>query len=268
MPPSKLQAKADEAFSAGLPPFEIIKAQSELLYLCILHEAAGTTLSRYQGSAHEALSSLYGTMQQEVREAAKEEQGYQQKLNLRVVAEWARLSESADMEARQGFAEKVQRLSGCIKDVFALAGPEGRYAAVVGEFAAWKEGVDSIFRARRENSSHGSVGFVQGLGKEWHESHASVLQRVRLVGREMDLLPPAPASAQEEGGADSQAALVQMLRVLQSLVSGMREEMEGLLELERMVLAEEKEWVEKAVEGLSLDEVQSQVRQQVAAWQQ
>jgi hypothetical protein len=77
------------------------------------------------------------------------------------------------------------------------------------------------------------------------------------------MLPSAPPRANEEG---SESSLAIMLKYLNDLVLGMKEELEAMLRLERQVVSTEKQRVSNAVAGLSMDTLLQSSEEWTAAW--
>jgi hypothetical protein len=77
------------------------------------------------------------------------------------------------------------------------------------------------------------------------------------------MLPSAPAGT---NGEDSDSSLAIMLRCLNDLVLGMKEELEAMVRLERQVVSTEKQRVSNAVAGLSMDTLLQGSEEWTAAW--
>jgi len=73
-------------------------------------------------------------------------------------------------------------------------------------------------------------------------------QRVRILEREVAVLPPAPERESSEGGAVPTLAV--MLDQLTTTVKGMNEELGIMIIIEKEMLKLEKKWIDKAVERI------------------
>lgn len=155
----------------------------------------------------------------------------------------------------QEAAETIQSLSGCLNELMMLSAPESKYAALVHMFSEWAT------EATEQDRAH---IFSGPLPSTWHQLHASISQRVRMVEREVEMLPPVPSQSSEES---AEASLAVMLRNLRSLVLGMKEELSVMVRLEQQVVSTEKERVSNAVAGLSLDAILQSSDEWTPAWQ-
>ncbi|KAH0128104.1 hypothetical protein KCU67_g17226, partial [Aureobasidium melanogenum] len=104
--------------------------------------------------------------------------------------------------------------------------------------------------------------FSGPLPQDWHYTHASLTQRLRLVEREVEMLPSAPSQTNE----DAESSLSLMVKCLKNLVSGMKEELEAMVRLEQQVVSTEKQRVGNAVAGLSMDSLLQNSEEWTAAW--
>jgi hypothetical protein len=231
--------------------FETTKLQSELLYLCVLHEAAEPNLRSYEKSAKKALQAEFEATQEEVEQIREQERIFQEQGNLAAIAEWLGV-QGAHVSPEA--AEMIQSLSGCFNEIMMLSAPESRYTALVHSFSEWAA------EATEQNRAH---IFSGPLPQDWHHTHASITQRLRLVEREVEMLPSAPAGT---NGEDSDSSLAIMLRCLNDLVLGMKEELEAMVRLERQVVSTEKQRVSNAVAGLSMDTLLQGSEEWTAAW--
>lgn len=150
-------------------------------------------------------------------------------------------------------AEMIQSLSGCFNEILGLSAPESRYTALVHSFSEWAAEATEPDRAHV---------FSGPLTQDWHHTHASLTQRLRLVEREVEMLPSAPSQTNE----DAESSLSLMLKWLKNLVSGMKEELEAMVRLEQQVVSTEKQRVGNAVAGLSMDSLLQNSEEWTTAW--
>ncbi|KAK6001473.1 hypothetical protein QM012_002804 [Aureobasidium pullulans] len=250
VPSSRAAPSAEEKAVQSGAVFETTKLQSELLYLSILHESAGPNFRSYEKSAREALRTEFQAAQNEVNEIREQERLFQEQANLAAIAEWLGV-EGAHMGPEA--AEMIQSLSGCFNEIMMLSASESRYTALVHSFSEWAAEATEPDRAHI---------FSGPLPQEWHHTHASITQRLRLVEREVEMLPAAPSQRDE----DAQSSLAVMLKCLKNLVSGMKEELEAMVRLEQQVVSTEKQRVSSAVAGLSMDTLLQSSEEWTAAW--
>ncbi|KAH0292757.1 hypothetical protein M436DRAFT_60404 [Aureobasidium namibiae CBS 147.97] len=231
--------------------FETTKLQSELLYLSILHEAAEPNLRSYEKSAKRALQTEFEAAQEEVGQIREQERIFQEQGNLVAIAEWLGVQGA---QVHPEAAEMIQSLSGCFNELMMLSAPESKYTALVHDFSEWAA------EATEQDRAH---IFSGPLPQDWHHTHASITQRLRLVEREVEMLPSAPSSTNEEA---PESSLAIMLKCLNDLVLGMKEELEAMIRLERQVVSTEKQRVSNAVAGLSMDTLLQSSEEWTAAW--
>lgn len=236
--------------------------QSELLYLSLLHEAAGPSSHAYESSAQKALQAAYEALQHERELSMQMEQAYRETLNLNALAAWIRVGDDNIKGTSQDLANSVQSLSSCVHGLSGLSGPEGRYSRLVQEFTAWIEEADPTLDAGDSEPGINARLFINPLSQEWHESHTSLSQRVRLLEREVELLPPLPGNTDITG---PEPAISIILRILGSSVLAMRQELQVMLDLERSVLVGETRRVEQAIRRLQLVPLE-EPQLQPAAW--
>ncbi|CAD0112587.1 unnamed protein product [Aureobasidium uvarum] len=250
VPPSRAAPSAEEKAVQSGAAFETTKLQSELLYLSILHESAGPNFRKYEKSARKALQAEFEATQDEVEQIREQERMFQEQGNLAAIADWLGVQGAhASPEA----AEMIQSLSGCFNEVMVLSSPESKYTALVHGFSEWAN------EATEQDRAH---VFSGPLPQDWHHTHASITQRLRLVEREVELLPSAPPRIGE--AVDSSLSI--MLKCLKDLVSGMKEELEAMVRLEQQVVSTEKQRVSDAVAGLSMDTLLQCSEEWAAAW--
>lgn len=244
--------------------FEITKLQSELLYLSLLHQAAGATLRGFENSARDALNGDFYKLQIQYKQVRGEECSLQEQVNLMSLADWSRTSGSKGIHLGPEFAESVQRLSGALTDIAAFTSKEGRYSELVQTFSTWIAEAHATAQARETSPYQKNDLFVVPLSLGWHESHASFAQKLRSLEREVGMLPPLP-SAQGQGDGPN-PALGLMLSSLRSLTAGIKEELDMMERLEKQTLEKEKLWVEEVIAGLSLDSFQEKYDTPGTAW--
>lgn len=235
--------------------FETTKQQSEILYLSLLHESAKSNLQRYEKSARKALKQEFEGIQDEVQHIRGEEQLAQEQGNLTAIVDWLNVLKGNDTHFTQEAAETIQCLSGCMNELMMLSAPESKYSTLVHEFSEWAT------EATEQDRAH---IFSGPLPQDWHQLHASISQRVRLVEREVEMLPPVPHRP-DDGNTESSLNIV--LRCINSLVKGTKEELEAMVQLERQVISTEKQRVRSAVDGLSLDMLLKDDEEWTPAWQ-
>ncbi|KAI5197655.1 hypothetical protein E4T39_07220 [Aureobasidium subglaciale] len=251
VPSSRAAPSAEDKAVHSGAAFETTKLQSELLYLSILHEAAGPNLRSYEKSARKALQAEFEEAQQEVAQIREEERTFQEKGNLVAIAAWLGI-QGAHIGPEA--AEMIQSLSGCFNELVMLSAPESKYTALVHTFSEWAS------EATEQDRAH---MFSGPLPQEWHHMHASIAQRLRLVEREVEMLPSAPPRTTEDG---IESSLAITLRCLKDLVLGMKEELEAMVRLEQQVVSTEKQRVDKAVAGLSMEALLQSSEEWMAAW--
>jgi hypothetical protein len=186
-----------------------------------------------------------------VEQIREQERIFHEQGNLAAIAEWLGV-QGAHVSPEA--AEMIQSLSGCFNEMMMLSAPESRYTALVHSFSEW------AVEATEQDRAH---IFSGPLPQDWHFTHASITQRLRLVEREVEMLPSAPAGRNVE---DSDSSLAIMLKCLKDLVLGMKEELEAMVRLERQVVSTEKQRVSNAVAGLSMDMLLLGSEEWTAAW--
>ncbi|GAB7343970.1 hypothetical protein MBLNU457_1909t2 [Dothideomycetes sp. NU457] len=233
--------------STNLDTFETQKLQSELLYLSLLHQYSTPTLTQYTASAKRTLRKRFETIRQANLAIIDEERWVQRTANIAALAAWSLPSAHAKPGTSEDLTENVQRLSRCLSDVTAWTEPDGRYEKLVTEFESWVDAAETILGGREMSTSSGDL-FISPLPSSWHQSHASMEQRVRILEREVTVLPPAPERESSEGGVVP--TLIVMLDQLKATVEGMNEELGIMISIEKEMLSMEKEWVDKTVERI------------------
>ena len=121
------------------------------------------------------------------------------------------------------------------------------------DFETWIDESETILAAREESGASTSTSgagelFVSPLSAFWHQSHASMEQRLRILEREVAVLPPAPERENAEGAVVP--TLEVMLGQLADSVTGMKEEMSVMAVIEKNVLGREREWVDRTVDRI------------------
>lgn len=250
MPSSRPAPSAEEKTVQSGAVFETTKLQSELLYLSILHESAEPNFRSYEASARKALQTEFEAAQDEVNEIREQERIFQEQGNLAAIAEWLGV-EGTHMGPEA--AEMIQSLSGCFNEIMMLSAPESKYTALVHSFSEWASEATEPDRAHI---------FSGPLAQDWHQTHASITQRLRLVEREVEMLPSAPSQANN----DARSSLSIVLECLKNLVLGMKEELEAMARLEQQVVSTEKQRVSNSVAGLSMDTLLQDTEEWKAAW--
>lgn len=244
-------------------PFETSKMQSELLYLTLLHREAEPTLRSYQTSAHKALRRNFDAMQHDEEVWKQDELSYRETVNLQALIRWSESVGGVVSDGVQNLAQLIRALSSCIHELTGLASPDGRHADLVQEFTNWIEIAETIFTNQSSGTESSVSSFVNALSDEWHAAHTSVSQRLRHLEREVATLPPLP----DESGSDaSESSLASILLLLRSSTSGMRQELDLMLDLEQQVLAREKQRIEVEINKVRSDKITKLQPMQRAAW--
>lgn len=175
-----------------------------------------------------------------------EERRIQQNANIAALAAWSLPNAHARPRASEDLTENVQRLSRCLSDVTAWTEPGGRYDKLVAEFESWVDVSETILAGRETPSSSEDL-FIPPLPSSWHQSHAAMEQRVRILEREIAALPPAPGRS---SGGSIVPTLEIMLDQIMATVKGMNEELGIMLSIEKEMLSMEKKWVDDTVERI------------------
>lgn len=264
VPSSRTTVLAEDKMAPTGSSFETTKLQSELLYLSLLHQSAGTTLRSYEKSARSALHGDLDKLQLQYKQLRVEERKLQEQVNLMSLADWSRMSDGKGMHLGPEFAENIQRLSGALTDMAALTAGEGRYSELVQVFSTWIADARTTTQAREMSSPQKNDIFVAPLPLEWHQSHALFTQKLRLLEREVEMLPPLPSV---QGQSDApKSALNLMLETLQMSTTCIKEELDVMVQLEKQTLEKEKLWVEDVMAGLSLEMFQEKQDTLDTAW--
>lgn len=235
--------------------FEVARARSELLYLSVLHQSADANLHKFEESARRSLSKQFGLLQKEEGKLSSDERVIQEEVNLRAMARWGNIGSGA--ANYDGFEGNIQTLSRCLTELTQFSAPDGRYASLVAEFEVWFDQAEVILYARANTAAFAMRDdmFLSPLAQEWHGSHGSISQRLRLLEREVELLPPFTNDETPDASTAFPSALERMLGYLKSTVSGTRQELDSMLAIERQILAREKAWIEDAISGQSLSNI-------------
>lgn len=266
IPSSRSEPGVVQQTSAGgaASSFEMTKLQSELLYLSLLHQNADSTLRAYNRSAEEALRTKYTALQNEQAQSKETERLHRQTINTNALAEWAGYTGNGKTGLNQHFGELIRRLSSCLHELVGLSGTEGRYSRLVEDFSAWLPAMNEDAQSHGlHNANYAHQVFIDALPQDWHDSHASISQRLRLLERDIEGLPPLPECSSESGVAES--ALAKFLVVLTSMTKGMRTELDSMFEIQKMVREREAERVENAISKIQLGALRDGLVQ-AAAW--
>lgn len=243
--------------------------QSELLYLSLLHQSAEPTFTAYTKSARSSLKKQFDALQRESEKVTAQEQRIQERLNTHALARWAEQSPRPEMSAGQDLLGNVQKLSRCLGDLMGLFEQGGRYQKLIDQFESWLAEATQVSQARSSQQMDAMAIdslFVDPLPQTWHQAHLSLVQRVRLLEREMRSLTPVPPL-----GGDAPetplSAVEMMLKGLQSLIGGMKQELQIMNGIEHKILEEEKGWIERTIAALALDNLQLEDQSQdVRLW--
>jgi len=283
---STLQQHFSPAKSTGKPPlpssrpvpsgespnfeasFETTKLQAELLHLSLLHQEATVALRKYDRNANESLRKQFELLKHEKKTCEQAERTYQETLNTNALAEWAESlsSNSTASGGMQDFAEAVRSLSSCFNELIGLSSPQGRYSVLVKQFTVWIDRAEAICNGEHATSDAlTQTWFVDALSAEWHDSHSSISQRLRLLEREVGRFPPLMSSSESTSVGSSESALARVITTMRSLTPGMRRELDAFVDLERLVLSREARRVDEMVEKLRIEDVKGQ-SSRPAAW--
>lgn len=233
--------------------FETTKAQAELLYLSLLHEGAHSSLEQFEQSAGETLQKNFDALRKTQQALSLDERAIQEQVNLTELARWRdEAGSGAHVSTDAHLSESLQRLSACLSELILLSAPDGQYRRLMTVFSNWLTPTENLFEARNTSTyiSETTWHFIAPLDQQWHEAHDSCSRRLRLLERDIGLLPVlSPLDREDES---SSPALRIILNFLTAFSAGIREELDLTLRIERQVLEKEKQWVEKAIEGLDL----------------
>ncbi|KAK5109069.1 hypothetical protein LTR62_007525 [Meristemomyces frigidus] len=236
----------------GAPTFEVLKQQTELLQLSLLHQASLQTAQEYDTSARRQLSKKQAKLRKAHETIAAQESEQNRIASLTILEDWCPHDPSL-------LAENLQTLSKIHHELSSMTEhPTGRYTELVAVFERW---VDSTLVENRAGT------FVLALSQVWHKTHTSLALRLRALQRDLLGLPPAPGM--QEGGyrEGEQAALRQVLEYCSLLLDGMLRELEMMGKLEKEVLLREKARVDEEVGVLVAGDLSRVPRKWVPVWQ-
>jgi hypothetical protein len=203
-----------------------------------LHQAFSKTMREYEASAKSRLSSKLAKLQRSHASIREFELQEQRSANLTAIQEWC--SDPAMM------VENLQILSMVHNDMSAVLGNSGTYCTLTRKFEIWRQAA--------EDRLFGSVkGSTEPLSEEWRNDHEALVLKIQSIQRDMGVLPP-PISPQQAG---EKTALEIVFQQCKSLLDGMLEELEIMVEIEKEVMAQERQRVKVAVDRLVLQNTKS-----------
>lgn len=220
--------------------FETTKLQSELLYLSLLHESAGSSLDGDSQSARRKVQQRFERLHHQSLKLDTEERAVQEDLNVSDLAQWT---------AHEDLVGQAQTLDELVRDLTSLVSTDGHYISLVSQFECWADRVEVVRRVRSGVVSVDQQLFLSPLPKEWHEVQVSVAQSIVLVKKGLQSLPPLPPSSQ---GLDMTSGLRSTVTTIRQLTSGIAEELQWMTDYEQVSLAQERCWIEEYISGLAL----------------
>ncbi|KAK4555130.1 hypothetical protein LTR86_007896 [Recurvomyces mirabilis] len=248
---SKPLPSAPIEFEDAVPSFDVLKQQTELLQLSLLHQAALQTSHEYDASARRKLGRKQAKLRKEYEAIRAQEDEQKRIISLRVLDSWAHSDPAL-------LAEGLQILSKVHNELTTITEKSGgRYGSLVVKFEEW------ILASGGDSTRH----YIAALPSDWHKAHTSLALRLRSLQRNMSLLPPAPDQhPQDSQGHES--PLHVLLEHCTTLLDGMLKELEVMGKLEKEILLREKARVDEEVAQV-VDEEQllDMKKPWVPAWQ-
>ncbi|KAF1838791.1 hypothetical protein BDW02DRAFT_337750 [Decorospora gaudefroyi] len=208
-------------------PAEIVHLQAELLQLHLLHQASAQVSARWEQSAKRSLrtkfeevASLYHIMLEHERSASEQ-------TNLQSLLDWT--------PSNAALAHHIQTLSTPLDQLPSLVEPGGRLHRLESDFERWLSSIQTLRSAREDAGST-----IEPLGSAWKAENEALTRKITALAGALDTLAPSPpgSSIEAVGSACTQ------------LLGGMLEELELMRKIETDVVASEKVWVDRCLEGI------------------
>ena len=206
---------------------ELARLEDEAFQLSVLHSSSYATQRSWEQGAEAKLRQLYDNVDRRQKDVLETEQLEVTNGNLTGLAAWVD-------EGSVASCDKIQTLSECIRDVSSLTRPDGLIERVVEQFQSWFKFANDIKNSRTARSADHQDMFtcIQPLEHRWRDQAEDALYKLEVCQRQLESLGP----------ADESAAIGKLLHIHKHVVSDMSIEIESMVNLEKVVMHQEKQW--------------------------
>lgn len=242
---SSLTSSAESA----QPSADIVRQQTELLQLHLLHAAATPCLASFERSAERKLRKRFNALAKRCDTVKQGERDARTANNVKALKEWGTASGAG------GLTENLQVLGSVMREVAALTGSgntnnedkdsAGRFDVAILMFMRWIAWVEEVW-GRRTIQSNGSadedVDVLQPLEQSWFAEVGALERRAAMLLRELDSLDsPAPGSSVDN-----------VLRSIKEQLVGMNEELRIARKIVDGIMGKEMKWLDERIMNLGL----------------
>jgi len=213
---------------------DMIRLQTELLQLHLLHRTSAETQRQWEDSAESMLHHQYDGVVEGYRVLRFKQSKAQERIDLQALREW-----EAGHESRS-FSEKVGLLSRTLQDLGNIDSAGGKFAQVVTSFERWlvmSEGAKELGKRRNFSDAKGTE-FLESLGEGWRADVVAL--EMRVGSRALDL--------KRLGQPLEGSSLAYLVEICTTSVMQMSEELRTMREIEWEVLGREAELIRRAVD--------------------
>jgi hypothetical protein len=211
------------------------------LQLHLLHESASRNRQEWECSAKNHISTKFKEIERKHIEMLEQERKQQRQLNVLAITQWQKEGITG-----WGMEEKVQTLSQVIGEVENFTRTGSKISKIIRVFEDWKQHVEVVHRERMGGRNRGTLTFVEGIGDEWKFEVDMQLRKLSQCLRQIE----------DIGSPLEESSLAAILRTCNAVLSGLSEELETVIVIERMAVKRERDWIENMLEAIGgLNEV-------------
>ena len=237
---SMIAASPTKITNTNVLPAAMIRLQTELLQLHLLHRTSVEVQRQWEHSAESTLRGQYEDVVERYRALRFKQSKAQERADLEALREWAA------SQAGCSFPEKIELLSRTLRDLGNIHSAGGKFAHVVTTFEQWmvlSERVKQLGQRTTANDVQ-DLEFLESLGEGWR-SEVSALE-MRLASRALDL--------KRLGQPLEGSCLAYLVGVSTTLVKQTLEELKIMREIEGEVLAVEAIWLKTTIDSIESED--------------
>lgn len=218
---------------------DLVRVQSELLQLHLLHRSSAAIQRQWKRSAESKLCQQFESVSAQYHRLCLSESVSQDGIDLRALKDWN------DIGASFGLAERVQMLSRTIQEIYSMIDTGGKSNRLVTSFEKWIIRNERLWRSREydDRSKTQDMEFVEDIGDSWKAEAAVLERRLTSYSHNLECL----------GHPLEGSSLSYVVACCVSMVTQMLDEVRVMQEIEREVLVREKSWVMEMIDRIDLE---------------
>ena len=234
-----------------IPTTEVIRLQDELLQLSVVYEKSAATLQEYERSIRSQLRTKFEDVGKQFSALTSVQCDRQVRANAHAVSQWLENERRSEGVALAG-SETLLVLAHCLGDLQQVSKENGPLDVALKIFDEW-----CIYASSRR-STRNADDFLNGVNGDEEGCfirpiHAVAPQWSALVSSVQDGVTACAASLGELQRPPESSSIGLLIKMHSTLAEQILQEIKGCRSIEELIVREEREWIETAVEAALQD---------------